>query len=278
MTHRFSSLVASIAAAVVLAIGAAAHANPKALPFSYGTGTQAPGGLEIEQYVDIIGVRLARELADGSAESTTVPRYVLQTELEYGITDRVEVGMYFVFRQGASVDTPGLRFQGIKQRVRWRFSPASWPFSAGAYLEIAEFHDELEFEQKLLLEKRFGRLRAVVNLWIEQEWYFVTDETKFIYNPTVGATYELHPAVQVGAEYWVRGRFDDATATESSDYGDSSAPDGAHHYAGPTLLLQGGEHWLAVGAYVRLDGLGHSTAVDDPYGRFWIRVIAGIGM
>jgi hypothetical protein len=276
MTHRLAVAVALALAAVALA--APAHANPKALPFSYGTGTQAPGGLEIEQYVDIIGVRLANEQPDGSAESTTVPRYVLQTELEYGITDRIEVGMYFVFRQGASVDTPGIRFQGVKQRVRWRFSPVSWPFSAAAYLEIAEFYDEIELEQKLLLEKRLGKLRAVVNLWIEQEWYFVTDETKLIYNPTVGATYELHPAVQVGAEYWVRGRFDDATASESADYGDSSAPDGAHHYAGPTLLLQGGEHWLAVGAYVRLDGLGKATAVDDPYGRFWVRAIVGIGM
>jgi hypothetical protein len=277
MTHR---LVASIVIAASLGLGLAApaRANPKALPFSYGTGTQPPGGLEIEQYVDIVGVRLANEQPDGSADSTTVPRYVLQTELEYGITDRIEVGMYFVFRQGASVDTPGIRFQGIKQRVRWRFSPVSWPFSAAAYLEIAELHDELEFEQKLLLEKRFGRVRAVVNLWIEQEWYFITDETKLIYNPTVGATYELHPAVQVGAEYWVRGRFDDASASEATDYGDSSAPDGAHHYAGPTLLLQGGEHWLAVGAYVRLDGLGNATALDDPYGRFWVRAIVGIGM
>jgi hypothetical protein len=29
---------------------------------------------------------------------------------------------------------------------------------------------------------------------------------------------------------------------------------------------------------VRLDGLGNATVVDDPYGRFWIRAIVGIGM
>jgi hypothetical protein len=262
---------------VVLGVSASAHANPKALPFSYGTGTQPPGGLEIEQYADIVAMRVARELPDGSAESTVTPRYVLQTELEYGLTDRIELGLYFAFRQDASANAPLLRFQGVKQRVRWRFSDPTWPVSLAAYFEVAEFHDEIEVEEKLLIEKRLGRLRAIANLWIEQEWYFITDEVKHVYNPTVGATYELAPAIQVGAEYWARGRFDD-TSSDDAMSGYDAVSGGARHYAGPTVLLQGGEHWLAVGAYLRLDGLGKATPVDDAYGRVWVRLIAGIGL
>jgi hypothetical protein len=276
MTHRLAA--SSLVVLALVATSAVAHANPKLLPFSYGTATTAPGGFEVEQYVDIVAMRLARELPDGSAESTTVPRYILQTELEYGLTNRVELGLYFAFRQGASVGTPVLHFQGVKQRVRWRFSPDSWPVSAAAYLEIAEFNDEVEFEEKLLLERRFGRFRAVANLWTEQEYYFVTDESKFVYNPTVGVVWQAAPAVQLGAEYWVRGRFDSGASTMTATGYSDDSPAGARHYAGPTVTLMSGEYWMAVGAYVRLDGLGKATAVDDAYGRVWIRLIAGIGL
>ena len=272
MTYTRTALLVLIAAAV--AAPGAAHANPKALPFTYGTRTTATGGLEIEQYVDAIPMRLARELPDGSAQSTVVPRYALQTELEYGLTDDVELGFYLAFRQSASIDAPVLRFQGIKQRVRWRFSPPCWPVQMAAYGEIAEFNDEIELEEKLILERRFGAVTALANLWIEQEWYFVTDETKYIYNPTVGVTWEPHPRVQLGAEYWARGRFDSAGDQMATD----ETPSGARHYAGPTVRLLGGEHWLAVGAYVRLDHLGRATPVDDAYGRVWVRLIAGIGI
>lgn len=249
-----------------LAAPTSALANPRNLPFSYNASTSARGELEVEQFVDIIPIRLEHELPDGSAESTMIPRYELETELEYGLTDRLEYGLYFAFRQGATVDTPVIRFQGIKQRLRWRFSRPEWPVQLAAYGEVATFHDEIEVEEKLILDYRAGRVRALANLWIEQEWYFVDDDTKYVYNPTAGATYELSPAFTVGAEYWVRGRFD-------AEMGDT-----AHHYAGPTFLAQRGDYWIAAGLYARLDALGRATAIDDPFGKVWVRLIAGIGL
>jgi hypothetical protein len=260
----------------LVTLGGTAHANPKALPFSYGTGTQAEGDLEIEQYVDVIAMRLARELPDGNAESTVVPRYQLQTELEYGLTDSIEVGVYFVFRQAASVDTPFLRFHGLKQRVRWRFTKPGSPLQMAAYGEIAELNDEIELEEKLLIDYRIGRIKAVLNLWIEQEWYFVGDYTKFIYNPTIGATYEVSPSLQVGAEYWLRGRFDDVGEDEMTI--DETSGGGVKHYAGPTVMAQRGEVWMSLGAYVRLDGIGEATEVGDSFGRMWVRMIVGVGL
>lgn len=267
--------VVPLAAALALALApAAAAANPKVLPFGYGTRTTAPGHLELEQYIDLVPVRVARELPDGTSEAVTTPRYQLQTELELGVTDRLEVGFYTMFRQAASADTPVLRFAGLKQRVRYRLSdPTRWPIDVALYGEIAELHDELELEQKILLEKRIGRVTAIANLWIEQEWYWIADETRFLYNPTVGATYELHPAITVGAEYWVRGRFDrPSTATGEDDART------ARHFLGPTVMMQKGEYWLTVGAYARLDALGEAAVVDDAHGKAWVRVIAGIGL
>jgi hypothetical protein len=268
-------LVTATAIAVVAAAPSPAAANPRTLPFTYGTATQSTGDLEIEQFVDMIGVRLERELPDGSAESTVVPRFQLQTELELGITDCLEYGLYLAFRQGATVDTPALRFQGLKNRLRWRVTAPGRALQVALYGEVATFHDEIEVEEKLILEYRAGRMRAMANLWIEQEWYFVADETKLVYNPTLGATYEITPAITVGAEYWLRGRFDDASGDTATS---SDTPAGVRHYGGPTVMAQRGNHWLAAGVYTRLDGLGQATALDDPYGRVWVRVIAGIGL
>lgn len=246
----------------------AALANPRNLPITYNASTSPRGSLEVEQFVDAIGVRLERELDDGSAESALVPRYELQTELEYGLTDRLEYGLYFAFRQGASIDTPVIRFSGVKNRLRWRFSSPEWPVQLAAYGEVATFHDEIELEEKLIVDYRAGRLRALANLWIEQEWYFVDDLAKYVFNPSVGVSYELSPAFTVGTEYWVRGRFDEPEMGGA----------GTHHYAGPTFMAQRGEHWISAGVYARLDSLGHATAIDDPNGKVWVRLVAGIGL
>jgi len=266
-------LAAATLLATVGALTTRAHANPKVLPFSYGTGTVAPGHLEIEQYVDVVPVRVARELADGTSEAVTTPRYVLQTELEIGVTDRLELGFYTMFRQNASADAPVLHFAGLKQRGRYRVSDPTWPIGVGLYLEIAELSDEIELEQKILLDKRLGRVTVQANLWIEQEWYWIAKETKYLYNPTLGAAYEVNPALTVGAEYWVRGRFDaPAAATGDDDAG------GARHFLGPTVMLQKGEYWLSAGAYARLDALGAAAVVGDAYGKAYVRVIFGIGL
>jgi hypothetical protein len=261
------SLRTFIVAALVIASAAVARpaaANPKVLPFTYGTMTTTPGHYEVEQYIDVIGVRLARELPNGSAESTTVPRYQLQTELEYGVTPKLEVALYLAFGQGASIDNSALFFDGMKQRLRYRFAdPGQWPVDVGVYLELAELRDEIELEEKVLLERRFGKVRAMANLVVEQERNFIEDESEYIYAPSVGVSYELHPQASIGLEYWTKGNFD------------GTAPP---HYAGPTVMVQEGEYWLAAGAYARLDGLGNATAIDDPYGRVWVRVIAGIGL
>ncbi len=262
---------------VVLAIAlapAAAHANPKVLPFSYATRTIPAGELELESFVDAIPMRVARELPDGTSEAVTTPRYVLQTELELGLTDRLELGLYTELRQDASVDAAALRFQGLKQRLRYRVSePGAWPVDVGVYLEIAEMRDELELEQKLLLERRFGPVTAIANLWIEQEWYWIDDEIKLLYNPTVGVVYEAHPAVTVGVEYWARGRFDRPDPDRDDDETRT-----ARHYLGPTLMMQKGEYWMSLGAYARLDRLGRGAVVGDPGGSAWVRLILGIGL
>jgi hypothetical protein len=233
-----------------------------------------PGGLELEQYIDVIPIRVLRENPDGTLDGVWATRYQLQTEFEYGITDRLELGIYMAWRQGASATVPAMRFEGIKQRVRFRVSdPTTWPIGVATYLEVAELYGEVELEEKLLLSWQSGPLEVVANFWVEQEYYFADSTWKHIYNPTAGVTWELTPRATVGLEYWARGRFDAAeeAAGDESDTGGVT-----RHYLGPTLMLQGGEHWLALGAYARVDT--GTIAIGDPYGRLWVRLIVGLGL
>ena len=273
---RRRSLLLLVAAAA-LAAPARALASPHPLPFTYPYQTVPAEALEAEQYVDLVPMRVMRELPDGTAEGVVGVRSLLQTELEYGITDRLEAAIYFAFQQGGAATAPALQFKALKQRLHYRFAESgAWPVDVGVYLELAEASSELEAEEKLLVSRRFGAVSVAANLWVEQEWYFQTRETKHIYNPTIGATYEFSPRLSIGAEYWLRGRFDAARGPAMGEAAD--APASAAHYAGPTLLLQASKLWLAVGAYARLDRLGAGTAVGDPYGKLWVRTIVGLDL
>jgi hypothetical protein len=276
------SLLGSLLAAALLA--PSARANPHPLPYSYPYQTLPQGKIEVEQIVDLVPMRVSREKVDGTRDAVTALRYRLQSELELGITDRLELGLYFAYRQGATADTPALRFEGMKQRLRYRFAEeGDLPIDIGVYFEVAELYNEVELEQKLLLSRRFGYLTAVVNLWVEQEYYFQDQDWKLIYNPTAGAVYEFSPNFMLGLEYWARGRFDEATsepssAAEPTSHDDGAgSPSGARHYLGPTFLLQSGEAWWSTGVYARLDHFSEDAVADDPYGKVWIRTMVGLG-
>jgi len=251
-------------AAGVGLVSSNAQANPRALPFTYPYETSLQGTLEVEQYLDLVPVRVERQLPDGTLEGVWSLGSTLQTELEYGLTDRLELGWYFVFKQEASTN-PTLTFDGVKQRLRLRLAEeGEWPINVGLYLEVAELHDELEIEEKILLSRRFGALNVMSNLWVEQEYKIQEDEMEYIYNPTFGLAYQLIPAFSLGAEYWVRGHFGEKFA------------DDAKHYLGPALMVQAEAAWLSLGTYLRLDHFSDDAVVDDKYGKIWFRALIGI--
>jgi len=259
----------------LLLTAVSASATPRPLPFTYPYETLPAGALELEQYVDMVPMRVVRENESGSDAVTSV-RYNLETEAEYALTDHIEAAWYFVFRQGASADTPALRFMGVKQRLRFRFGETGdLPIDLGLYLEVAEFHNEFEFEEKLILARRFGPLSLNANLWVEQEYYFQDEEWRYLYNPTFGAAYQVLPSFFVGAEYWVRGRFGEDETDTASDGESSSGP---HHYAGPTLMVQSEAGFASLGSYLRWDDVGQDAQPDDPWGKVWVRVLFGVDL
>ena len=243
-------------AAVLLLSTLPALANPRALPFTYPYESLSKGDLEIEQFVDLTPV----QSIDADAVKHWTANFQLITEVEYGLTDKLELGLYFQF-----VSEPGeapLIFDGIKQRLRYRLAEqGDWPVDVSLYAEVAEMHDEVEVELKVNLQRRFGRAKVMVNLWGEREFHY--DGTgAWILNPTAGVTFEVRPWFHLGVEYWMRAEVDADT----------------HHFVGPAFSVQFKKLWWTVAPYLRLDGLGTAIPFNDPFGRFWIRSVIGLNL
>jgi len=164
-----------ILAALIVLAPAIAAANPRSLPFTYTTETLPAGAVEIEQYVDMVTLRA---LSPASGEAEWYMPSAFQTEIEIGLADRLELGLYLTYvpdlgEQFSSKSLfPGMG-NGMKQRIRYIFAPPDeWPVDVGVYGELVENEREIELETKLLLQRRFDRLRVAMNLTAEYELYF----------------------------------------------------------------------------------------------------------
>jgi hypothetical protein len=267
MTGRLAA--AGLVIGGLLAAGVA-RANPRPLPFTYQSESLPQGTGEVEQFVDFVPTK-AQTPNDSAAVWFLASQ--LQTEVEYGLTDKLELAIYFTFVPSTErfVNTPVMpEGNGMKQRLRYRFAdPEAWPIDVAVYGEIAENEREIELEAKLILQRRIDRLRLITNLWAERELYF-DGEHEWVLHPTVGATYELNPKFHLGAEGWMH-----------AEYGDEEGPRpfaaGPHVYVGPAAMINFGKLWWTTGVYWRVTDTGRSVQVGDAFGPLWIRTVIGIG-
>jgi hypothetical protein len=138
------------------------------------------------------------------------------------------------------------------------------------YGELVEYDVEFEIEAKIILQKRFGKLRIAANAWAEREWYYELPQRDWVINPTVGATYQVTPTFNVGAEYWMRAEFPDpAPATRTFNLG-------PHQFVGPAVMFNFGKIWWSTGVYVRVDDMSHTAQPLDNYGPVWVRTVIGV--
>lgn len=264
--------VAAMAAAATLVASTSASANPRPLPFTYPYETLPEDSLEIEQYVDYTPVRVDQPQEDGSAKRVWEGNYTLQTELEYGITDHLELGTYLVFEQSAAAD-PSMKFDGVKERLRYRLGEeGQLPVDTALYLEFAQFHDELEIEEKVIFAKRFGNLKLMANAWFEQSFERGKDEVEVKYNPTLGATYQISQRFWLGIESWIKGKFEkeDAGGDPVKEFNEQT-----HVFLGPAVSLQFGRFWWSNAIYARLDHTKRVGMVGDEVGKVWVRSVLG---
>ncbi len=261
-----------LAVSGLLWLTATAHANPRALPMTYTTDVRPVGAVEIEQYVDLVPLRA---ISPASSKEESYLAAAFQTEVEIGLLDRLELGLYLTYAPDygdayANETSPAGSGTGFKQRLKYVLAdPGEWPIDVGIYGELVENEKEIELEAKLLLQRRFGAARVAVNLSGEYEFYF-SRQRDVVLAPSIGVTYEVTPKIQLGFETWARGEYPQNPKPASRSFGL-----GPHVYAGPTLLLALGKLWWTVGIYGRLTEIDHDLAPGEPYGRMWMRSIIG---
>jgi hypothetical protein len=263
-----------------------ASATPQPLPFTYVYETLPKGSLELEQYADYTPIRLI----DQNGNALTYGASQFQTEFEYGITDRLELGLYVTIAPttDAVQNLPPLtEGTGIKERLRLRLAEeGQWPVDVGLYGELVENERELELEAKIILQRRIGDLRIVANLWAEREYEnFSIHQGDWVINPTLGLTYQVTPVFHPGVEGWMRAEWPDSNPHPRP------FNLGPQVYVGPTMMFDFGNFWWSTGVYFRatepsrtlFDGVGNGGQLPgqgppppDAFGHVLVRMIIGL--
>ena len=192
------------------------RADQRNYVWTYEYGTLAKGNAEIEFYQTAVTKdKDVRSAAD----------WTQQLELEYGITDHLDVGIYQVYEQAA--DTSSLTYAGFKAKVRYRIAEKNaLPLDILLYAEHEESTTgENILEGKLVLAKDLGKWNVAYNQIYERKYVSGKGEHEY----AAGVNYEVAPWFHVGVKS--KGSFSEG-----------------EYAAGPTLAWSGNRIWANVGA------------------------------
>ena len=273
---RTSFLVAIGIGLAISGWSARSSATPRPLPFTYTYDTLGEGETELENYVDLTPVK-AVSTQSGNAVWYTATQF--QAEYEHGITDHLELGLYVAFQpdpgSGYTNTATLTEGTGFKERLKYRLAEeGEWPIDIALYGELVEYTTEFEIEAKIILAKRFGKLRIAANAWAEREFYYSVSQQDWVLNPTVGATYQVTPMFHAGIEYWMRVEFPDPAPNPRP------FSVGPNQFLGPALMFNFGNFWWSTGIYARVNDIGRDpqplSQPSDDYGPIWARTVIGI--
>lgn len=208
-----------------LLMAASAGADQRNYVWTYDYTTVSKGNAEVEFY----STAVAKNTPTGKASEWTQ-----QLEIEYGVTNHLDLGMYQVFKQAPHSST--LQYEGYKLRLRYRLKEKNeLPLDVLLYAEhIVNNEEENEFEGKLVLAKDIGKLNVAYNQILEQGYSSGHAEHGY----AAGVSYEVLPWLRAGLES--KGNY-----TEDE------------YALGPTLAWTGNRIWANIGvAY----GLNNNTS------------------
>ncbi|MEQ1860256.1 MAG: hypothetical protein ABMA13_09990 [Chthoniobacteraceae bacterium] len=195
---KYPTIKSAIIATAALAFLAqpTAEAGQRRYVYSYETLTAPKGSKEYEQWV----TWRHRDIQGGDDRD----RWEFRHEFEFGLTERLQLGIYVADWQYDEDDSEGHEFRFQKSGFDLIYNltnPNTDLIGSALYGEFLVGEDLIKTEFKLLLEKRFGRLGIVYNAILEAEWEGgeYHDETgEFI--QTFGVSYDLSKSVSVGVE------------------------------------------------------------------------------
>lgn len=217
-----------------------AHADRRSYVWTYEYKTVAKGEAELESYFT-----LSSSDIDSLEGNVDVEH---QIELEVGMTDRFDFGIYQVFEQEAG-DDGGFRYKAFKLRSRYRLGEAAeYPLDTLFYLEYKGVPDfsENTLEAKVILAKDVGRIHFAINPILELEH---EDEWEVETEYAAGLSYGVYETMRLGVE----------------------AKGGEHgNYLGPVISHGAENLWVTLGSAF---GLGDITGGKP---EFQLRMLLGV--
>ncbi len=221
------SVWAGIVAITILA-SSQLRAAERRFTYSYETTTSPAGSWEYEQWFTWKGY-------------DDKNRFEFRHELEYGITDSLQLGLYLSDWRITDPDDGD-------SETEWRTAGAELIYSmtdpnkdwlgSALYGEFLIGPEKFALEGKLLLQKNFGPLALVYNAVIEAEWEGESYEEEIgVWENTIGLSYQFSPQFFLG--------FEGVHEVEFAEWSDA----GGHVFSvGPNLSFRKGNFFTTVTA------------------------------
>jgi len=206
-----------------------ADASERRFAYVYEATTQPKGAVEYEQWVT---------WKTDKADDSSFNRFDIRHELEFGLTDHLQLGIYLSdWRHQQSDSGSKTEWRDFAAELIYNLSdPVEDAIGSALYGEVKVGDEFLELEGKILLQKNVGKWALAWNGTIEAEWEGDSySQDKGAFEQTLGASYQFNPKFLVGAELLHEIEFDDWSET-----GDDVV------YLGPNVSFRTGTWWLTI--------------------------------
>ena len=170
------------------------RAGERRFAFSYEADTAPAGTREFEQWIT---------WKSDKATNHDFEEFTFREEFEFGITDRLQLGVYLAdWRILRGTDNDGTTFRDTGFDLIYNLTdPTTDWLGSALYGEMLVGPDKFVLEGKLLLQKNIGKWMLVANTVIEAEWEGDDREEQIgVWQNTFGVSYQIRPALTIGAE------------------------------------------------------------------------------
>jgi len=212
-----STIPALIFAAFGLSTPLSLFADVRQFTYVFETDVLPKGGLEIEQYITN---QSGREEGDYSA-------WNFRTEIEYGLTEKLQGAVYLNLDSVRSEGMPGkddvndFDFKGFSGELVYQIlNPNLDPVGVAAYGEFTSDGLDMELEAKLLVSKPIGKWNLAFNAVYEAEWEREDSRSSreakvLLYT---GVSYKLDPQWAIGVESRNKSAYPDGLNLTGQEY------------------------------------------------------------
>lgn len=217
------------------------YADSRKYVWTYEYSTMPAGIAEVEYY-------LTADVPDTGERTSSSWQH--QLELEYGLTDNWDVGLYQVFTEGHETNSASaLEYEGFKVKTRYRVGKKGAflvdPLIYVEYIRNSNLAEPDVLEAKLVLARDIGKFNVAYNAIVERE---LDGEGETEHEYATGVSYDMAPGLGIGLE--AKGSYSEH-----------------EHAVGPVVGVETDKFWVSMGAV-----FGMNDETEDVQARMIIGV------